>query len=160
MLLNLLFKICPYVQCGLIIALIVAGISLVGSALLSCFWLPSTAAANNATNSLSKLQQRQSTQKCRLLLIESVAGTAAATAGPDMKNKKHKDANVCIEPLLPAMPTTKPTIRALDCERAQPQVVDQQRNKSKLKQWQDKFNKKDNTLLPFLHDELMASPWM
>lgn len=159
MLLNLLFKICPYVQCGLIITLIVAGISLVGSALLSCFWLSSTAAANSTTNPLSKSQQqqRQSAQKSRLLLIEPVA-----TAEVDIRNKNHKKTNVCIVPLLAATtPTKKPTIREMDCEGTQPQmVVDyQQKNKSKLKRWQNKFNKKDNTLLPFFHDDLMASSW-
>lgn len=152
MLLKLLFKICPYVQCGLIIALIVAGLSLVGSALLSCFWL-STSCSSSA------LQKQRQTQKCNVLLTESSANS----------NKMNK-INVCIVPLLP--PTSPKSATAVPLEQLaakgkgekmatmmmlMPPQVDQQKSQSKLQQLKNKFSKKDNTLLPFLQNEFMTT---
>ncbi|XP_046804863.1 scavenger receptor class B member 1 [Lucilia cuprina] len=153
MLLKLLFKICPYVQCGLIIALIVAGLSLVGTALLSCFWLPST-------TTISSSMQRHTKQKCNILLTESSVEAAAVN-----KNKMNKT-NVCIVPLLPAPPTSAKALEQMVKQDEKmttlmlllPPQVDQQKTKeSKLKQLKNKFCKKNNKLLPFLQNEFMTT---
>lgn len=159
----MLFKICPYVQCGLIIALIVAGISLVGTALLSCFWLH-TPPTKTAT--LHKQRAPKQAKKCNILLVEG-------------NTNKMTKTNVCIVPLLTPTPRPKPiatTVTSLTQEDKTktfeksgvklanmmmlitPQV-DQQKSKStKLKQQlKDKFSQKDNTLLPFLQNEFMTT---
>ncbi|KAM7363506.1 lysosome membrane protein 2 isoform 2-T2 [Cochliomyia hominivorax] len=177
MLLKLLFKICPYVQCGLIIALIVAGLSLIVSAVLSCFWLH-TPPSDLASSSMVE-KKKQQTKKCNLRLLES------AVSG----NKMTKT-NVCTVPLLTSSTTTsntatttaiattttaaKPTtVTTMPLELSKmdkgekvanmmmlrmPQVDQQQSaSNTKLKQLKNKFNKKDKTLLPFLQNEFMTT---
>ncbi|XP_054726969.1 scavenger receptor class B member 1 [Anastrepha obliqua] len=49
MLLTLLFRVCPCLQLGLVITLIVIGVYLVFSALLCCFWVPASWNSLNAS---------------------------------------------------------------------------------------------------------------
>lgn len=130
MLLKLFFKICPYVQCGLIIALIVAGLSLVGSVLLSCYWLPISTVA---------LKKQKQTRKFNVLLLETPVNTNNAT------NKT----NVCIVPLRPTsqanpnakLPLETPTLAGDEkvLMMLLPPQVDQQKCKLKQNQLKDKF---------------------
>lgn len=48
LLLKIVFNVCPYVQCGIIIALIVAGLTYIAAALFQCFRIPTSAITSTA----------------------------------------------------------------------------------------------------------------
>lgn len=64
MLLTLLFKICPYMQCGLISILIVAGLALVGVSLFQCVSMPAATAIPSSNGGIIIISSDANAASC------------------------------------------------------------------------------------------------
>ncbi|XP_005181047.1 scavenger receptor class B member 1 [Musca domestica] len=96
-LLQILFKVCPYLQNGIIIALFIAGLALLGTSLFKCFRIPtSTITSTAAIVATSIIPAGTNNSSCNKML--------ALAEETKKKARRLSKAHVAFAPLVPLVP--------------------------------------------------------